>query len=265
MAVGAAPGNLKRTVNSCLRNLLVLALAAAGLLAAAPAGAASRCGAEGDWRSNLIPDIWPPPQTRRHLQSRHVTVRNVPVYKACMAHDPCYDTPGVAALTVCGGDLIAWQCTTGRLLKSSVFKVTWQALGSAQGVHDLAGDHGKIFQAGGEGRRFVILAAARYYLARLGPGHGPGTAGCRAWSDLRGGCRNRQGDERLPALRFSGGQVIPRAAGWWGPRPSIISRSRGGILPARAPGRISRTSPRIPRAGWCRPPGPGPGPLHPGR
>ena len=75
----SSPGKLTRILASCLRNLLALALAAAGLLAAAPAGAASRCGAEGDWRSNLIPDIWPPLQTRRHLQSRYVTVRNVPV------------------------------------------------------------------------------------------------------------------------------------------------------------------------------------------
>ena len=226
MAVGAAPGNLKRTVNSCLRNLLVLALAAAGLLAAAPAGAASRCGAEGDWRSNLIPDIWPPPRARQHLRNRYVTVRNVPVYKACMAHDRCYDTPGVAALTVCGGDLIAWQCTTGRLLKSSVFKVTWQALGSAQGVHDLAGDHGKIFQAGGEGRRLYSSPLRAITWQDLGPAEalGPVAAerGVIFAADAETG---KVMSARLPEILRRSGHS-PRS-GLVGSPASIISRNRG--------------------------------------
>lgn len=353
----SSPGNLARITGSCLKTLLCWAALTACLLAPLPAGAASRCGAEGDWRSNLIPDIWPPPQTRRHLQSRYVTVRNVPVYKACIAHDQCYDTPGadrgecdrrfhqdmkaecdrvypglkdlplrqachgaaygyfqavdrygraafqaaqkpgqkgasanpvvtarpgpartappapanavrkapenngaatglewrewgdlpgvsglaaygkklyaylagsgevwvspsdecrwrrlgqapeavafaagagrlylggadgaiwvsgtgklnwkkagelpgVGALTVCGGDLIAWQRSTGRLLKSSVFKVAWKALGSVGDVRDLAGDHGKVFKIGGDEPRLYSSPLRAISWHALGP------------------------------------------------------------------------------------------------
>lgn len=59
-----------------------------------PAFAGRHCGAKGDWRSSLIPDEWPPQQTKKRFQSIYGRIKTVPVYKACMNHDNCYGSPG---------------------------------------------------------------------------------------------------------------------------------------------------------------------------
>ncbi len=56
--------------------------------------AGQHCGAKGDWRNILIPDKWPPPETKKRFPSVLGKIKTVPVYKACMRHDDCYGTPG---------------------------------------------------------------------------------------------------------------------------------------------------------------------------
>ncbi len=57
--------------------------------------AGKHCGAEGDWRSSLIPDKWPPPVAKKQFQTVMGKVKTVSVNKACREHDDCYDTGGV--------------------------------------------------------------------------------------------------------------------------------------------------------------------------
>ena len=68
-----------------------------GLAAAAfSAHAGSHCGAKGDWRSELIPDRWPPPEVRQGWVARLGHIDIVPVFRACKKHDDCYDKPGIS-------------------------------------------------------------------------------------------------------------------------------------------------------------------------
>ena len=60
------------------------------------AAAGRHCGAEGDWRSALIPDVWPPPETKRQFQALYGEIRTVPVSRACIRHDTCYAKPGAS-------------------------------------------------------------------------------------------------------------------------------------------------------------------------
>lgn len=75
--------------------ILLCIIFAFGLLASG-ASAGSHCGAKGDWRSDLIPDRWPPPKVRQGWVSRLGSIDIVPVFKACRKHDDCYDIPGVS-------------------------------------------------------------------------------------------------------------------------------------------------------------------------
>jgi hypothetical protein len=75
---------------------LVLAWALVLLCTAPPALAKGNCGAAGDWRSALVPDQWPPPKAQGSLQNRYMRLKIVPIFKACQAHDRCYDTPGAS-------------------------------------------------------------------------------------------------------------------------------------------------------------------------
>ncbi|MCB2191956.1 MAG: phospholipase [Deltaproteobacteria bacterium] len=59
-----------------------------------PAMAGQHCGAQGDWRSNLVPDYWPPKGVKTSWIPGGNTIRQVPVYKACVRHDECYDRLG---------------------------------------------------------------------------------------------------------------------------------------------------------------------------
>ncbi|MCF8040974.1 MAG: phospholipase [Desulfarculaceae bacterium] len=52
------------------------------------------CGANGDWRSNLVPDRWPPKGVKTSWIPGGGSIKQVPVYKACIRHDECYDRPG---------------------------------------------------------------------------------------------------------------------------------------------------------------------------
>ena len=56
--------------------------------------AGQHCGAKGDWRSNLVPDHWPPRGVKTNWLPGGNTIKQVPVYKACIRHDECYDRPG---------------------------------------------------------------------------------------------------------------------------------------------------------------------------
>ena len=56
--------------------------------------AGQHCGAKGDWRSNLVPDRWPPSGVKTKWLPGGNTIKRVPVYKACIRHDECYDRPG---------------------------------------------------------------------------------------------------------------------------------------------------------------------------
>jgi hypothetical protein len=56
--------------------------------------AGQHCGAENDWRSQLVPDYWPP-RPVRHIKSLDgKLLKPVRFYKACKRHDDCYDTYG---------------------------------------------------------------------------------------------------------------------------------------------------------------------------
>lgn len=77
---------------------VLLGLALAGPAPAPARSSGGHCGAEGDWRSTLVPDVWPPENLRRSglLGRAGRYIKKVAVYKACIAHDKCYDTPGAA-------------------------------------------------------------------------------------------------------------------------------------------------------------------------
>lgn len=60
-----------------------------------PVLAGKHCGAEGDWRNSLIPDKWPPPETRKYVHSTLGKVKTVSISRACAQHDACYDSKGV--------------------------------------------------------------------------------------------------------------------------------------------------------------------------
>ncbi len=78
-----------------LKDLVLLIVVAVLLFAQIPSVyAGGDCGAEGDWRSSMIPDRWPPPKVKQHLRLPIGQIKTVRVYKACRGHDRCYETPG---------------------------------------------------------------------------------------------------------------------------------------------------------------------------
>lgn len=54
----------------------------------------THCGAAGDWRSDFIPDKWPPAEARHYFTSLLSRVETVHVYTACKQHDDCYGRAG---------------------------------------------------------------------------------------------------------------------------------------------------------------------------
>lgn len=76
-----------------IRVLLVLALVlfvSSGLSSTVQAG--QHCGAQGDWRSNLVPDTWPPKGSPIRGLPGGISIKPVQISKACMAHDKCYES-----------------------------------------------------------------------------------------------------------------------------------------------------------------------------
>ncbi len=81
-----------------MRRLAILMICALLACAAVVTGAnaGSYCGAKGDWRSEMIPDRWPPPKVRQGWVAKLGHIDIVPVFKACKKHDDCYDKPGIS-------------------------------------------------------------------------------------------------------------------------------------------------------------------------
>ena len=78
-----------------LPRILVLALLFLVSLSASPlAFAGQHCGAQGDWRSNLVPDRWPPKGVKTNWIPGGSTIKQVPIYRSCIRHDECYDRLG---------------------------------------------------------------------------------------------------------------------------------------------------------------------------
>jgi hypothetical protein len=113
------------------------------LYAGAPSFAGKHCGGQGDWRSNLVPDYWPPKGFKAGWVPGGGTIKKVPVYKSCIKHDDCYDRRG-ANQKECDlqfrADMRA-QC-------DSVYKNLLQAahleacLGAAQGYYKAVATYG---------------------------------------------------------------------------------------------------------------------------
>ncbi|MBU1277290.1 MAG: phospholipase [Proteobacteria bacterium] len=77
-----------------LRISVLALLLSMSLSAFSVAVAGQHCGANGDWRSNLVPDRWPPRGVKTTWLPGGNTIKQVPVYKACIRHDECYDRSG---------------------------------------------------------------------------------------------------------------------------------------------------------------------------
>ncbi len=101
------------------------------------------CGAEGDWRSSMIPDRWPPPKVKQHSPISLGKIKVVGVYKACRAHDRCYETNGVERVT-CDSKFLHDINSECEKVYSAMLEIPLReaCLLAAKGYYKAVSDHG---------------------------------------------------------------------------------------------------------------------------